>query len=696
MSSTTHKMSIEEILSTLTNEEKIRVLSGKFDQHQFMAMSSELVDGKPEFHYNLIPYPTGEEPVTGITPVRFVDGPRGAVCGHSTCFPVSMARGASFDPDLEERIGEAIAKEIRAQGGNYFGGVCINILRHPAVGRAQETYGEDMHLLGQMGAALTRGVQRHNVMACVKHFACNNIENSRFKVDVSIDDKTLHEIYLPHFKHCIDQGAASVMGAYNKVNGDHCCESRNLLTDILRDRWGFKGFVISDFLFGVYDAAKALSAGLDIEMPIMMHYAANLEADLQEGLVTQQQLDDAVRRVLETAFSFIEADDPIPYTPELVCCDDHIALAREAAIKSIVLLKNDKHILPLSSQGGSLGLIGELARIENIGDHGSSRVFPPYITTIEEGLKRKTTAAGIDIYTCFDDHDLEQVKMVASTSDTSILVVGCKHDDEGEFIPENVIGDGSGGTFSATGGDRKSLRLRPEEIAMIKAARESSDRIVLVVIGGSAIILEEILADVDAIIYGWYPGMEGGIAIGDILFGEHSPGGKLPFTLPRDESQLCFFSSELEDITYEYHHGYFRIDKEGTSPRYPFGYGLSYTSFALSSLHTIVDHEKSQVHVAVTVNNTGSVSGDEVIQLYLGYPRQEQYQMKKALKAFKRVSLAPNEEKEVVLSLPFHEFSYYTTVSGGFVVDTTSTFSVIVGRHSMDPESMTSEFSLSR
>lgn len=186
--------------------------------------------------------------------------------GRSTAFPVPMARGATWDPALEERVGAAIGAEIRAQGGNFFGGVCINLLRHPAWGRAQETYGEDPVLLGAMGTALTHGSQQH-VMACVKHYACNSMENARFTVDVRVDEATLHQVYLPHFRQVVGAGVASVMSAYNSVNGDWCGQNRVLLQDVLRQEWGFEGVVISDFIWGLRDPVLSLAAGLDVEMP---------------------------------------------------------------------------------------------------------------------------------------------------------------------------------------------------------------------------------------------------------------------------------------------------------------------------------------------------------------------------------------------------------------------------------------------
>ncbi|RXJ74055.1 hypothetical protein CS022_05280 [Veronia nyctiphanis] len=205
---------VEKLLRRMTLREKLHQMSG-----DLFTVTSFLPD--MVIHYNSFPIPSGNNPELDIPPILFVDGPRGVACGQSTCYPVSMARGASWDTDLEERIGDAIGVEMRSQGGNYAGSVCINLLRHPAWGRAQETYGEDTHHLGEFGAALVRGIQRHG-MACVKHFAVNSIENARFKVDVSVDERTLREVYLPHFKRCIDEGAASVMSAYNKLNGEFC------------------------------------------------------------------------------------------------------------------------------------------------------------------------------------------------------------------------------------------------------------------------------------------------------------------------------------------------------------------------------------------------------------------------------------------------------------------------------------------
>src|SRR4051812_3843882 len=239
----------------------------------------------------------------GLGGVRFSDGPRGAVVGNSTCFPVSMARGATWDPELEERVGDAIGQELRAVGATLTGAVCVNILRHPAWGRAQETYGEDPLHVGVLGAAFTRGLQRH-VLACVKHFACNSMENARFSVDIEVDEVALHEVYLPHFRRIVEAGVASVMSAYNSVNGEWCGQSRDLLTDVLRGEWGFEGFVISDWIFGLRDAATSITTGLDIEMPYRMVRAQHLPGALERGEASWADVDRAVEHIIATLLRF--------------------------------------------------------------------------------------------------------------------------------------------------------------------------------------------------------------------------------------------------------------------------------------------------------------------------------------------------------------------------------------------------------
>jgi beta-glucosidase len=249
-----------EIISRMTLEEKIYLMSGSMSN---LKMGLDMINGHG---YNYTPYPAGGCERLGVPELRFCDGPRGVVSGTSTCFPVTMARGASFDRELEERVGEAIAKEIRGAGGNFFGGVCINLPYNPGWGRSQEVYGEDSMHLGKMGSALVRGVQKHNVIACIKHYAFNSMELVRFKVSAKASKRTEREVYLRHFKECVDAGAAAVMSAYNRYQGEYCGHNDYLLNQVLKDEWGFDGFIVSDFIWGVRDTVKGANGGLDVEM----------------------------------------------------------------------------------------------------------------------------------------------------------------------------------------------------------------------------------------------------------------------------------------------------------------------------------------------------------------------------------------------------------------------------------------------
>ncbi len=292
------------LLLQMTLTEKIAQMSGDSGRVRGVATMARA--------YNMKPMPAGGNARLGIPAIQFSDGPRGVVVNHSTCFPVSMARGATWDVALEARVGDAMGVEARSLGANFLAAVCINVLRHPAWGRAQETYGEDPYHLGEMGVALVQGLQRH-VMACVKHYACNSIENSRMKVNIRIGERALREIYLRHFKRCVDAGAASVMSAYNQVNGDYCGHNTRLLREILKEEWGFDGFVMSDFVFGIRDARAAALAGMDMEMPFRWHYVNNLEKLVRSGEVPEAVIDEAVMRILRQKLRFAQVGEPDRY-----------------------------------------------------------------------------------------------------------------------------------------------------------------------------------------------------------------------------------------------------------------------------------------------------------------------------------------------------------------------------------------------
>lgn len=606
--------------------------------------------------YNHRPYYAAGDRARGLPSVRFADGPRGVVCGESTCFPVAIARAASWDPLLEREVGEAIGREVRAHGGNYFGGVCVNLLRHPAGGRAQEGYGEDPFLVGAMGSALVRGVQRHNVIACVKHYALNNQENARFEIDVYVSERVLREVYLPHFRDCVvGAGAASVMGAYNRVRGEQACESRHLLTTILRDDWGFDGFTISDFLRGVRDTARAATAGLDIEMPAVAHYGRRLRRAVERGRVPAAAVEASARRVARTVLDFETRPDPEPdYSPSLIACERHRALTRRAAERGMVLLRNKADVLPLDpDRVRHVLVVGPRADAANVGDHGSSRVRPPYTTTPLTGLRAEY---GDRVAFAYDPgRDVAACAVLAQAADAVVAVVGYDHDDEGEYI------------FGTWGGDRASLRLARHEEELLRALGAANPRTAAVLIGGSAIVCEAWRREVPAIVMAFYPGMEGGAAIARTLFGDNVPGGKLPFTVPTDEAHLPDFDRDARHVTYDRWHGYARLQRDGHAPAFAFGHGLSYTRFEVTAVG--VRAGGADIDVRVEVRNVGARDGDEVVQVYVAVPGSAVEREPLGLRGFRRVGVGAGQAAEVEIAIERARLRYYDARRGAWVFE---------------------------
>lgn len=705
---TLNRQQIEEkaqaLLAQMTLKEKVWMLNGNWDPMSHAEKYQNM--------YNPVPIETNGCPRLGVSPIGFSDGPRGVVMGRSTCFPVSMARGASFDPDLEKRIGDVIGKEARAQGANYFGGVCINLLRHPAWGRSQETYGEDPFLLGEMGKALVEGVQAHNVIACIKHYAVNNIENSRFWVDVKADERTMREVYLPHFKKCIEAGAASVMGAYNLFNGDHCCESQTLLTDILRDDWGFEGFTISDFVAGVRDTKKAIEAGLDIEMPMPIHYQRNLLKAVEDGRVAEETVDTAVLRVLRTLLIFENTPEKMSYSIDLVASQEHAELAREVAEKSMVLIKNEKNALPFQKTIKRILVAGELADRANTGDAGSSNVTAPYVVTPLEGL-RNYFGDDAEIVFCRES-ELDKAAEEAARADCVIIAVGNDKYDEGEYIGPDTNDEFSFGEAvakgyanmgksvagfdeplpnedGAHGGDRKTLSLKPAQIELIKRIGSINPHTVVVLIGGGMIMTKEWDDVVPAIVYGWYSGMEGGNALPRVLFGDVNPSGKLPFTIPQDESHLPYFSNTDAEITYELYHGYTLLEKQGHRPAYPFGFGLSYTTWEYGEPQ--INLQNDHILVTVDLKNTGDVAGAEVVQIYVGKKQPAIDRQKKLLKGFTKVHLEPKQSTTVSIPVAFDELRYFSNEQRKWILER-GAYQFYVGSSSSEADLQVKEIEL--
>ncbi|MBR3439158.1 MAG: glycoside hydrolase family 3 C-terminal domain-containing protein [Clostridia bacterium] len=632
----------KELCGELKLREKLHMLSG---QKFFLRNGFDLITKGQK--YNCRPCLSGGVKRLGIPAVAFSDGPRGVVMGNSTCFPVSMARGASFDDGLEYEIGSAIADEVIAQGGNYFAGICINLLRNPRWGRAQETYGEDPFLLGKMGVALTKAVQEKGVIACPKHYAVNSIENIRFDVDVQADEKTLHEVYLPHFKACVDAGAMSIMGAYNLFRGEHCCESRYLLKDVLREQWGFSGFTISDFLMGVRNAPRALKAGLDIEMPQIMHYAT-LPLDLKLGKITIEDIDNSVQSILRGLIKITPRIKPV--SKEKVACKEHTELAKRAALEGTVLLKNNG-ILPLKDIG-KIAIIGRYANKINVGDHGSSSVFSPYTVTPYEGL---CNLYGKDKVVLCEGTDFSAKESEIKKCDAVILCVGSDYRQEGENLANFSKSDKV--TEKALGDDRYSLHIPEEEVSLIHRACAAFDGVVVNIIGGSAYIIEEWKDEADAILHSFYSGMEGGNALAELLCGKVNPSGHLPFTMAKSEDDypdFLFPSAKTRKITYDYLHGYTLLDSQGKKAAFPFGFGLSYTEFEYSDIKA--DDRGDEVEISLTVKNTGSYDGKTLVQVYAGAQGENAV---KLLKGFRKVFVKAGETVRETVSVCKDDLKFY-------------------------------------
>ncbi len=667
-----HHAEARALVDAMTLDEQLWCLDGDLD---FWDGVIDMVAGG----YHAHTWPAAAVARLGIPGIAFADGPRGCVIGPATCFPVSMARGATFDPGLEERIGRAIGEELRAVGATYTGAVCMNLLRHPGWGRAQETYGEDPHHVGELAAALTRGLQAH-VMACMKHFACNSMEEARFRVDVTVDERALHEVYLPHFRTVADQGVASVMSAYNSVNGEWCGQNSALLTDVLRTEWGWDGFVTSDFIAGLRDPVLSVTAGLEIEMPFRQQRAQHLPTALVEGRLDRS---DVAARVEATVATLLRFADVLADAPDrsVLASPGHRALAREAAGASMVLLRNEGALLPVPSDLGTVAVLGRLAAVANLGDGGSSDVSPPEVSTLLDGVRGAFPTAVV-VHHATD-------ALVAEGADLCVVVVGCTKNDEGEFIdlgtseamadmfppppppsrspmtpptapthagpdaPDAVPADASAAVESfAPGGDRRSLRLSSDDEGLVAAAVAANPRTVVAVMGGSAVVMPW-LDRVPATLLVWYPGMEGGRAFGDVLTGVVEPGGRLPFALPVDEADLVPFDPTADSVVYDLFHGQWKLDRDGVEAHRTFGAGLGYTTWTVDPDSARVVPDGPHVttgRVVVDVANTGDRGGSTVVLCFAGLPGTSVERPVRRLVAFARLTLDPGARESVELS----------------------------------------------
>ena len=580
---------------------------------------------------------------------------RDVIHGHRTVFPIPLGQAAAWNPILVEQAASTAAKEASAEGLKWFFTPMLDVARDPRWGRVAEGYGEDPYLSSQNAAAAVRGYQGQDmaapdkVAACAKHYAGYGLsEGGRDYDRVEVSLRTMRDVYLPPFQAAVNEGVATIMSGFHDFNGVPVAASRFLLTDVLKDEWGFKGFVVSDWnavaeliQHGVAEnpadaAARAMHAGVDMDM-VSSAYASHLAALVRSGRVPQAELDEAVRRILRV--KFLTGLFETPYTDpdragRVMLLPEHRALARELAQQSIVLLKNQDHLLPFGDGIRKIVVFGPLA-------HAQSELFGTWtldgqgqdVVTIAEAI-REAAPDGVEITALGPLHDQDLYHL--RRGDVAVLVVG-----------EHPSRSGEASSIS-------TLDLPAGQRELITAAHDAGLKIVLVVLAGRPLSITREVEMADAVLFAWHPGVEGGHAIADLLFGSAVPSGKLPITFPRTVGQVPLYYSRKNTgrpaQVGSYTNGYIDLP---ITPLFPFGYGLSYTSFAYDHLqiHTPRFGRQERGEFSAEITNTGSVTGTEIVQLYIRDLVGQVTRPVKELKGFRRITLNPGETQRVTFSL---------------------------------------------
>ena len=606
----------------------------------------------------------------GIPIILAEEAPHGHMAIGTTVFPTSIGLASTWDTDLVEKVGQTIGTELQAQGATIGYGPVIDLSREPRWSRVEETYGEDVHLTSQMASAMVRGTSSKGVISTLKHFVAYGVPEGGHNGNPSIIGmRDLRENVLPTFKAAIDAGALSVMTSYNSLDGIPTTCNRDLLTGVLRDEWDFKGFVVSDLesidgLQTSHNVAAsqqeagelALNAGVDVDLGA--HCYAQLKESVEKGRVSMKTLDQAVKRVLIRKFEAGLFDHP--YVDEtaaagLVRTPEHLEVAAQAAREGVVLLKNDG-ILPLKP-GTRIALIGPNAdnQYNQLGDYTAPQAEENVVTMLD-GLRAK----GADVLYVKGcairdtrDSQLAQAAVAAMLSDVAVVVVGgssardfrTKYIDTGAaVVDEDAVSDMEAGE----GFDRASLELMGLQNELLKAVRAAGKPVIVVYVEGRPLDKNWAAEKADALLTMWYPGGEGGTALADVLFGDYNPAGRLPVSVPRNVGQLPVYYNKKNP------HGHDYVEMSA-DPLYPFGYGLSYTTFEYSDL--TVSGRVPDVEVTVRVKNTGSRDGDEVVQLYVIDPLASTVRPRKQLRAFDRVFVKVEETVPVTLKLGPDAFS---------------------------------------
>lgn len=659
-----HNMTTQEIrslISQMTLEEKASMCSGKDFWH------------------------TQDIPRLGIPSTMVSDGPHG-IRKHnmekenasvhesipSIGFPTACAQAASFNRELITLMGQTIGNECQAEDISILLGPGVNIKRSPVCGRNFEYYSEDPYLATEMSGSLVKGIQSQNVGACLKHFFANNQETRRSSVSSNMDERTMHEIYLAAFEGAVKKHRPwSIMSSYNLVNEKHTTASKEILTDLLRDKWGFDGYVMSDW-GAVFDRVAEAAAGMDLEMPSSEGENDKLlVAAVKNGTLAESVLDDIVEHILTIVFRYHENRN------ENAVWDmdaDH-EIARRIAQETMVLLKNE-NILPLTSDK-KIAFIGKYAKKPRYQGGGSSHIYSRKITSALDAACEYcdvTYAQGFDDMEDVIDADLQKEAVnVAKAADVAVIFAG---------LPDLIESEAF---------DRDDLKMPANQNALIEAVAAIQPNTVVVLHNGSPIEMPW-LSQVKGILEAYLSGEAAGGAVVDILFGKVNPSGKLPETFPlklEDNPSYLFFPGEGNTSTYNegIYVGYRYYDKKKMDVLFPFGYGLSYTTFSYSNLTLDKTELKDTdtLTVSVDVTNTGSVRGKEVVQLYVSDPESFVGRPVKELRDFAKVDLAPGETKTVTFTLDKRAFAYYNTVIHDWHVET-GEFIIMIGKSSRQIE----------
>ena len=691
----------------LLNTKPVKSLGTSFDAEIDKLISQMTLEEKIGMLHGNSMFANGGVKRLGIPELKMADGPLGvreeisrdnwSAAGwtndFATYYPASGALAATWNTKMAYTFGNSVGQEMRARDKDMLLSPAINIVRTPLGGRTYEYSTEDPFLNKKMAVPLIVGLQDNDVMACVKHFAANNQETNRDFVDVQIDERTLREIYLPAFEAAVKEAKTySIMGAYNKFRGDYLCENDYMLNTILRDEWGFKGVVVSDWA-AVHSTVKTLKNGLDIEMgtpkPFNEFFLADkLIAAAKAGEISEAEINKHVKRILNVLFQVkAMGTEQKNRVKGSIATEEHYQDAYKIASEAVVLLKNDKNVLPLKLDGiKSIAVIGNNATKKNaLGGFGAGVKTKREITPLE-GLKNRLPASIKINYAegyleLYDKRNAGNLGNITSSGPVTIDQLDPAKLQEAIEAAKNsdmaIVFAGSNRDYETEASDRRNLKLPFGQEELIDKVRAVNPNTIVVLIAGAPFDLVDLSQKSPTLVWSWFNGSEGGNALADVLLGKINPSGKLPWTMPKkiEDSPAHATNSFPGDKTVNYAEGilvgYRWFDTKKIEPLYPFGFGLSYTTFAFDNAKTdkksYADNET--IAVSITVKNTGKVDGQEVVQLYSSKSNSKITRAVQELKGFQKVSVSAGKSETITIQVPVKELAYYNVETKKWTVE---------------------------